>query len=213
MQVQVLRSPVYAIIFRNFFPKKINELILIEAQNLKTNHSVTGADGRLDKKMRTNRVIYYDTLYEGKRKQSILLTELDKKFNNEKFQQLLLSSPHPLCEFAKTNYHETQVSNYNRGQKYDWHTDAGYGNGRMISLVYWFFKEPKKFSGGQLGISNSPIWDGNIVKEGGEHIKEIEPENNMAIVFSSAVPHSVIPAYCKDSEYSRYSANIWIGSR
>jgi len=207
MNVQVLREPVYALQFRNFFPKKINELILLEAKHLKTNQGRTGKG--IDKKVRTNRVIYYDDLYRGRREQSILLNALYNKFNDQRFRDLLLSSPYPLSEFNNTNFHEAQVSNYDKGQRYDWHIDGAY-NKRIISLVYWFFKEPKKFKGGQLGLSNSPVYNGKMIEKNGD-VLEIEPENNMAIVFSGTSAHCVMSTSCKDKEYSRYSANIWIG--
>jgi len=78
---------------------------------------------------------------------------------------LLSSSQIPLNEFNQTNVHETQVSRYgDSSQKYDWHCDSD-NKKRIITIVYYFHKEPKKYKGGEIELSRSPSAFGKIVDD------------------------------------------------
>lgn len=218
MQIEVIRKPVYLLVMRDVFDKETNELIRLEAKNLRTQEaSVTKG---VDKSIRNNQVIFMDNLYMPtpeqtlRRSQSILLNAFENLFVNTEFSQVLGSSEYPLNHFNLTNYHETQISTYDNGEKYLWHIDGMQNKTRCISMVYYFFKEPKRFEGGEICFTNTPIYNCKPIKESNfkeEHYIEITPENNMLVVFSSALPHSVKDANAKDQEHIRYSAQVWVG--
>ena len=97
-----------------------------------------------------------------------------------------------------------------------WHIDGLRDKSRFISMVYYFFKEPKGFEGGEICFTNSPIYNCHPIKEPNfkeEHYIEITPENNMLVVFSSNLPHSVKDANASDKSFIRYSAQVWVGLR
>lgn len=197
----------------NLFDKKINKSILDEIINNKNNFNestITGTYSKTDKlKIRSNTVAYYDVLYNNKRNSSVLLNSLDSLFSNGDFKSMLESSKFPYYKFPETNYHETQVSRYgNKGQKYEWHSDRILGDTRMITLVYYAFKEPKKFKGGILELSKLPVYN---KKPFGEVLKFI-PKNNSAIIFPSYMAHRVdSTSSTKKFEDGRFSINCWIG--
>jgi Rps23 Pro-64 3,4-dihydroxylase Tpa1-like proline 4-hydroxylase len=69
---------------------------------------------------------------------------------------------------------------------------------------------PKKFSGGEICLTDGLSYGGKIIAEG--QSKEIEPINNRLVIFSSRAVHSVKPTVSPtDFADGRFSANIWIG--
>lgn len=213
MNIKIVRKPVFHIIFRGFFNKESNKEIILEAKRnrKKFQDSIIGKKEKIKKQFRNNLVCYYDEIYNV-REQSVLIRETEKKFQEDKFREVLSSSPYPICDFGLTNVHETQVSRYGNNQKYKWHIDRFDNRLRIISLVYYFFKEPKKWKGGELGLTDSPIYTG-IEVEKNRDIK-IKPENNMAVMFGGNVPHCVYPIVEQkriNFGDGRFSANIWVG--
>lgn len=85
---------------------------------------------------------------------------------------------------------------------------ANPGEDRILSAVYYFYGEPKAFSGGQLRLyafgPNPP--DG----EQREHI-DLEPVRNSLVAFPSWVAHEVRPITCPSGEFRdyRFALNCW----
>jgi Rps23 Pro-64 3,4-dihydroxylase Tpa1-like proline 4-hydroxylase len=212
METILFRNPVPHLVIYDFFTKSQNELILLEALKHEKKFNTSTISKGIDKEYRNNKVAYYDELYDKKRDDSALLSCLDLKFkDDDEFKDILASSPFTLCDFSVCNFHETQVSRYGNDEKYKWHVDRIDNMRRHITLVYYFFKEPKRFKGGKLGLTNSPAYDAKLIDDE-PRIKTIEPINNMAVVFSSTALHNVTPTLSfKDFESGRFSANIWIG--
>lgn len=77
---------------------------------------------------------------------------------------------------------------------------------RMISAVYYFFAEPKGFSGGELRLY--PLLDAN---DEGNYL-DIQPVNDTLICFPSFAPHAVRPIICPTGQFgdSRFAINNWI---
>ena len=76
---------------------------------------------------------------------------------------------------------------------------------RVLSGVYYFFSEPKAFSGGALrlyAIGGDPDRD----------FVDIEPECNSLLVFPSWAPHEVMPVHCPSGRFvdSRFAINCWV---
>jgi len=212
-------SPIYHIIIHNLFTKKQNQEILQEAIKLKANFGPSGVGGKGEygprTEFRNNLVCFYDMVFKENRQASKLLKYTDEKMQRDQaFREPIASSPYPLSEFLLTTTHETQVSRYgSEGQKYKWHIDRFADYTRTISMVYWFFKEPKTFKGGDVQLTDSPIFNGNLM-DNNPLIKTIVPENNMAIIFGGSNAHRVLTTKSsKKFENGRFSMNCWVGFR
>lgn len=213
MKYEIDRNPFFHIIIHDVFSEEENKKIFDEAiKNKKLFKAATIFSG-MDKKFRDNKVAYYDQIYLDNRKNSTLIVNTEKLFQQDvKFREVLSSSPPPFYDFGSTNFHETQVSRYgDKQEKYHWHVDRYTNFTRTISIVYYFFKEPRKWSGGEFQFTNSPIYKGKILEEKA-NIKSIIPENNMMVVFAGNYPHQVLPTKSpRKFDEGRFSMNCWIG--
>jgi len=211
MRYEICYEPFFHIIIYDVFTKERNKKILEEASSKKKHFVDASVHKGVDKTFRSNKVCYYDELYVNKRKQSIILKSFEDLFADQKFRESLASSPYPLSEFMATDIHETQISRYGHNAKYEYHIDRFASQTRQISIIYYFFKEPKKWEGGQLEITKSPIFDGKeIDKYVGNKI--ITPQNNMIIVFGGGSAHRVLPTKSpKKFNDGRFSMNCWVG--
>jgi Rps23 Pro-64 3,4-dihydroxylase Tpa1-like proline 4-hydroxylase len=217
MKFEFIYDPVPLIIIRDLFTKKESEEILAEAIKNKNNFkpsqiTKSGMPLETNLKFRSNTVAYYDVLYESDRSKCKLLTLIDKNFNNRTFRDVLESSQYPINLFSMTNSHETQVSRYgDQGQRYNYHIDSE--GVRLITLVYYFNKDPKKYKGGEIQFTRSPISAGNILDKNAIPIT-ITPENNMMVIFDSRIAHTVLPTTSpKNFDGGRFSANVWLGRK
>ena len=211
MEFEFIYDPVQLIIIRDIFTKKENAEIFTEAIKNKNNFKLAVTTGNKEN-FRSNISLDYDILYNKDRIKSKLLTLIDRTFKNEKFTEVLSSFVFPINSLDVTNYHETEVSRYgDQGQQYKYHTD--YNGNRLITLVYYFHKEPKKYKGGEIQFTRSPISNGKILDKNETPIN-ITPENNMMVIFGSKVAHTVLPTKSpKTFDNGRFSVNIWIGVR
>jgi SM-20-related protein len=77
---------------------------------------------------------------------------------------------------------------------------------RVISMVYYFNKSPRTFSGGQLRL-HALAASG----EPGTYV-DIEPLCDSAVFFPSWFPHEVLPITCPSKELmdSRFAINCWV---
>tara|TARA_R110002051_G_C8726217_1_gene497340 strand:- start:1011 stop:1679 length:669 start_codon:yes stop_codon:yes gene_type:complete len=207
--------PVYSIVIRNVFSKEVNKAIFDEAIINKKKFKKAKVGGlkndKVSKTTRNNLSAFYDVIYLN-RSGSILLKTVDDFFQNSYLSALLSSSPTPFNEFRETNTHETQVSRYgDSDQKYDWHCDSD-DKKRIITAVYYFHKEPKKYKGGEIELSRSPSAFGKIVDDNKDNIITIPPENNMMVIFAGNVSHRVKATESpKKFDLGRFSVNCWIG--
>ena len=72
----------------------------------------------------------------------------------------------------------------------------------MVSAVYYFHRQPRGFSGGQLAIY--PIDAGDAAT--------IEPMHDRLVVFPSFAPHEVLPVTVPGNAFAdaRFSINCWL---
>ncbi len=111
------------------------------------------------------------------------------------------------------NKFETQLTAHNDGNFYKTHVDNQYPvNTRVITYVYYFYQEPKAFTGGNLRIYDSKIQGKYYSKA--DTFKTIEPQNNSIIFFLSSYLHEVLPVSCPSQAFadSRFTINGWIHS-
>ncbi len=115
--------------------------------------------------------------------------------------------PRPRLEF--------ELAAYGDGARFGRHLDTRLGDGashgsvRMISTVFYFFAQPKAFSGGALRLYRFGA------TEGGDGYTDVEVENNLLLAFPSWAPHEVTPVACPSGRFedSRFALNCWIHRR
>lgn len=77
---------------------------------------------------------------------------------------------------------------------------------RVVSMVYYFHKEPKAFTGGQLRLH------GLGADENSRIYQEIEPRVDRAVFFPSWFPHEVLPVRCSSGAFAdgRFALSCWV---
>ena len=129
---------------------------------------------------------------------SNILTVNRKLFNCgvlDKFSEL-----HGCCSIAnETNWDTTKVRYFHNGEYYDPHTDK---STQFLAFSY-FYKEPKKFKGGDLEFQKYDF--------------KIPCENNSMVIFPGWVEHGVRKVKIEDSDYydgwGRYAITSFFGNK
>ncbi|MEH2204685.1 MAG: 2OG-Fe(II) oxygenase [Nostoc sp.] len=107
---------------------------------------------------------------------------------------------------------ESQLTAHNDGNYYKLHNDNGSPDTatRELTYVYYFYQEPKSFSGGELLIYDSKIENNVYVNT--ETFKTVEPRNNSIVFFPSRYMHEVLPVKCPSQAFgdSRFTINGWV---
>lgn len=107
---------------------------------------------------------------------------------------------------------EAQLTAHNHGNYYKIHNDNGSPDAatRELTYVYYFYREPKAFSGGELRIYDSKIEQGLYVQANSFHT--VQPRNNSIVFFLSRYMHEVLPVSCPSQSFmdSRFTMNGWI---
>lgn len=101
---------------------------------------------------------------------------------------------------------DARILHYDDGDFFAIHRDVTHdaGSGRLVSFVYQFFSEPPAFSGGELRLygesADADPW------------VELEPENNLLVVFRPTTPHEVLPVRLARPEFGagRFAINGWL---
>ena len=216
-KVTIYRDP-FAIVIEDLFGSKITNKFLAEFTSLKSKFTdaaiaAGGAGGNsVNKEVRSNTVLYYDTFFQNRRSESVLLRETEGFIGSDWIKELLSCTNYPINLYNNTNYHETQVSRYgDSDQKYDWHIDRlGNSDTRLITFSYYVSQIPKKFSGGEIILSNGLLANHSIYGESNRHVFEVK--NDMLVIFDSRTPHCVMPTISpKRFQDGRFSIQMWIG--
>lgn len=107
---------------------------------------------------------------------------------------------------------EAQLTAHNDGHFYKLHNDNGSKETatRVLTYVYYFYREAKPFDGGELVIYDSKLQNNRYAKA--ETYKMVEPRNNSIVFFPSHYMHEVLPIYCPSQKFadSRFTINGWI---
>lgn len=110
------------------------------------------------------------------------------------------------------NYIESQLTAHNDGNYYKIHNDNGSPETilRELTYVYYFYREPKHFSGGELLIYDSKIANNFYVNS--DSFTKVEPRNNSIVFFLSRYMHEVLPVICPSQAFadSRFTINGWV---
>jgi Rps23 Pro-64 3,4-dihydroxylase Tpa1-like proline 4-hydroxylase len=142
--------------------------------------------------------VYLDNKYDKRRHESLILTLIQGKlFSEETISIAKGIHSYPFQVYKELNFHQTQLTVYGEGGRYDWHID--YCNGRVLSYVL------------PVQVTNKKMWSGGslIFKcKGGD--KTIEPKNNQLILFSGHLMHKVTPIKIKDNDGDILSGRVVI---
>ena len=124
---------------------------------------------------------YIDGIYT-EREMSNILTVNRKLFNND--YEIFRQHPHWFFQNIGFNRDYTQVGYYEDNDHYGEHRDNAF-----VSALTWLYKEPKKFTGGDLFLSSDKI--------------KIDCVNNRTLIFPSMIPHSVNEIHMNEKNPSR----------
>ena len=105
---------------------------------------------------------------------------------------------------------ELSVTAHHHGDFYRRHRDIGPGaDSRLVSFAYYFHREPKGFSGGDLLLYDTCIATGGCRVAA---FSRIEPINNSLVFFPSAYYHEVLPVRANGDAFgnARFAVNGWL---
>jgi SM-20-related protein len=98
------------------------------------------------------------------------------------------------------------------GSYFKAHTDAGYDGPikRELTYVYYFNRDPKGFTGGELRIYDDALRNGKFVAT--EFFQIVEPRNNSIVFFNAALMHEVMPVVVPSKQFrdARFTVNGWV---
>ena len=107
---------------------------------------------------------------------------------------------------------ECQLSVHGDGDYFNTHTDNGLPDiaHRRLSYVYYFHREPKRFSGGNLRLYNARVEGGKTTCGALAH--DVAPPRNSLMVFPSHIFHEVTPIACPSADLAdqRLTVNGWL---
>ena len=109
---------------------------------------------------------------------------------------------------------EAQVTASIDGSFFGVHTDADREKvpKRYLTYVYYFNRQPKAFSGGELRVYDDVLRNGKLAR--GETFQTIEPLHNRLVLFWAKTMHEVIPVRMPSKQFgdARFTVNGWVNS-
>ena len=107
---------------------------------------------------------------------------------------------------------DTQMTATNDGEYFRPHIDHGHRlvAGRTVSFTYFFHREPRAFSGGELRLYDT--WTAADRVTAGTGCTNITPRRNSIVFFPSGLLHEIAPVCCPSRAFrdSRFTINGWI---
>jgi SM-20-related protein len=105
---------------------------------------------------------------------------------------------------------EPELSWCGNGGFFKMHADTLYrdrlANPRVMTVVYYFYKEPKAFTGGQLCLYRLGADATDSPQE------KVEPRFDRAVFFASWLPHEVLPVHSSSDIFAdgRFTITCWV---
>lgn len=167
-----------------------------------TRHARRGAGWIVSEEQRKSRVLFrkdlqsYDVKFAGHVRK--VLPEVLLKLGVE---------PFPVAKI------EAQITASNDSDFLKAHRDSGSAlPSREISYVYFFHREPKAFTGGELRIYYPAPGETGTARAGS--FKTVVPRRNTIVLFRSVLVHEILPVSCPSRDFtdSRFTFNGWINS-
>jgi len=108
---------------------------------------------------------------------------------------------------------EAQLTSHNDRNYYKVHNDSGSADTahRVLTFVYYFHRQPKAFSGGELRVYDHKVHNG--YHYAADTYRTIEPTDNSIVFFASEEMHEVLNVSCPSQQFldSRFTINGWVG--
>lgn len=118
----------------------------------------------------------------------------------------LKMAPFPVKEI------ECQVTANTDGSYFRVHTDSGVNETvrRQFTYVYYFNRQPKGFTGGDLLIYDDVIRNGKLART--DSFQRVAPRHNSIVFFQAAVMHEVTKVEVPSKAFrdARFTVNGWI---
>tara|TARA_Y100000592_G_scaffold94511_1_gene159407 strand:- start:1010 stop:1666 length:657 start_codon:yes stop_codon:yes gene_type:complete len=114
------------------------------------------------------------TMYDPEFLKCSSIFNLYNKQKTNHFKKLILDTFHNSRVFFTSNTDSTVLTYYEENDKYDCH----YDNSTFTTLI-WFYKQPKKFNGGDLILEESGV--------------QLECLHNRMVIFPGYYAHEVTP--------------------
>ncbi|MGB3492203.1 MAG: 2OG-Fe(II) oxygenase [Elainellaceae cyanobacterium] len=150
-------------------------------------------------------------------RQSVVLYEANFSDFSQRIKQQVLAKLPAACKqlnhpkFEPSNI-VAQLTAHNDGCFYKRHSDAASVQTatREMTYVYYFYREPQAFSGGELRIYDTELNNDRPTSRG--TYKTVTPRNNSLIFFNSRCLHEVMAVSCPSQDFadSRFTINGWI---
>lgn len=107
---------------------------------------------------------------------------------------------------------EVQLTGTGDGEFFRAHTDDGAGevSTRVLTFVYFFYREPCPFGGGELRIYDTAVADdGRVVATG--PWRSVYPLQNQVVFFPSHYLHEILPVSSPSGRFEdrRFTVNGW----
>ncbi len=136
--------------------------------------------------------------------------EFEAKFAErikEQLQPVLNKLGHKAFQMGRI---EMQITASNDGDYFRLHQDSDPKSTREISFVYFFHREPRRFSGGELRIYQGRLIDDRVVPADQSHT--LSPRQDTIVFFPSLNEHEVLPVRVPSRSFgdSRFTLNGWI---
>ncbi len=129
--------------------------------------------------------------------------------------RLLTFLPHVVSRLGDPGFGvshvEVQLTGTNHQEFFRIHTDndSSEVHGRRLTFVYFFYREPRGFAGGELRIYDTQRENGHASAIGPYHV--IHPMQNQVVFFPSGCLHEVLPVGAPSGDFSdsRFTVNGW----
>ena len=125
--------------------------------------------------------IYPDAMFTEKYKHVSSIMSATKKFQDKQFKDFIKKAMPQGVQFCLANKNSTIISYYDDAHEYKTHHDDP-----QFTILIWFFKEPKKFTGGDFIFTQPNL--------------NVKCKHNRMVLFPSYYLHKVTPVLL-DKEY------------
>lgn len=220
----VHRAPVPHVIVDGVFGEEARAAIFAELAALRDRFApaTIGAESRLDRDFRRHAVLSADAHYfdpagpadfeariRARAERSALLGAVDSLVMDAALRDVLDSAPFPICKLREVDRWETQVAWYDDGDHYAWHIDRLGDDARLLSIVYYAHPEPRRFSGGELELTDALVHGGALLSTGSS--VRVEPRGDRAVIFGARTAHRVLPTRGGGELDARVAVNVFCG--
>ena len=173
MKFTIIKEPIPYLYIENIFEENELQLIYKELEFLHPkllNAEHSGGAKKNGIILKKNTGVFLDTVFLIREFSDIL--NINRKFFSEEITKSAIKCCPGYGLLKTVNSDSTLISYYENEDYYQPHFDSC-----AISIVTWFFKEPKNFTGGDFNFT-----DYNVT---------IEPKNNSGVIFFSNYFHEV----------------------